>query len=160
MEAAEIVVTPEEQSPDESKAIRQTESQVREYLQVLQGDQERRPTPPKLVFEDGRQVELSPRVLRALHFVAHHMAVGDAVALIPENKMLTTNEAAKLLNVSRPYLRQLLDNADIPYTMIGAHHRVLLSNVLEYKKRRDQQMYRTLDILAREGQEAGDYFDD
>lgn len=160
MEATELVVAPAEQPPDESPALHQTEAQVRAYLQVVQGGQERQPSPPKLVFEDGRQGELPPSVLRVLPFALHHVARGDAFALIPETKMLTTNEAARMLNVSRPFLVQLLSKGEIKFTKVGAHHRLVLGDVLEYKQRRDRQMLNALDQLACEAQEAGNYFDD
>jgi len=160
IEATELVVTPEEQSPDESEALHHTESRVRTYLQVLQGGQERRPSPPQLVFEDGGQIELPPRVLRVLQFALHHMARGDPFAIVSQTKMLTTNEAARILSVSRPFLVQLLGKGEIKFTKVGTHHRLTLRDVLEYKQRRDRQMLNALDQLACEAQEAGNYFDE
>jgi len=112
------------------------------------------------VFEDGRQIELPPSILRVLQFALHHMAHGDAFAIIPETKMLTTNEAARMLNVSRPFLVQLLGKGEIKFTKVGAHHRLTLRDVLEYKQRRDRQMLNAVDQLACEAQEAGNYFDE
>ncbi len=160
MEAAEIVIEPEEQTPQEHETIRQTENQVRAYLQVRHGGQERQSIPPKLVFEDGRQIELPPSVLESLQFVLHHMARGDAISLMPKTKMLTTNQAAEILNVSRPFLMKLLKDRAIPSTKIGTHHRLRLKDVIQYKQRRDRQMIEMLNELAGEAQEAGNYFDD
>jgi excisionase family DNA binding protein len=160
METAEIIVTPEEHSGPDSAALHQTAASVRAYLRVLEGGQERRLTPPKLVFEDGRQIELTPDVCRALHFVLHHIARGDPFAIIPESQMLTTNEAARVLNVSRPFLIQLLKKGEIKHTMVGSHHRMLLGDVLKYKQQRDHQMEDTLQRFVDEGQKAGDYFSD
>lgn len=160
MESAELIVTPEEQSASESAALQQTAATVRAYLRVLEGGQGRRPIPPKLVFEDGKQVELSPAICRTLQFVLHHMGHGDTIALIPESQVLSTNEAARILNVSRPFLVQLLNKGEIKYTKVGSHHRMLLGDVLKYKQCQDRQMHGALDRLASEAQEAGDYFDD
>lgn len=160
MEPAELIVTPEEQSAPESAALEQTAATVRAYLRVLEGGQGRRPTPPKLVFENGRQVELSPAACRALQFVLHHIARGETFAVIRESQMLSTNEAARLLNVSRPFLVQLLNKGEIKHTKVGSHHRMHLGDVLKYKQCRDRQMHDTLDRLASEAQEAGDYFDE
>lgn len=160
MEAAELTVEPEAQTSHERDVIRETEREVRAYLRVLHGGQARRPTPPKLVFGDGRQIELPPSVLQPLQFVLHHMARGDAISLVPMNKMLTTNQAAEILNVSRPFLTKLLGDRVIPFTKIGTHHRLRMKDVLQYKERRDRQMLATLDEIAAEAQEAGNYFDE
>jgi excisionase family DNA binding protein len=160
MEAAELIVTPENRDSHESEAIQRTEDELRAYLKVLPGGQQRRPNPPKLVFEDGRQRELTPNILQALQFVLHHVARGDAVGLVPMTKLLSTNQAADILNVSRPFLVKLLSDGAIPFTKIGTHHRLRMGDVVEYKKRRDRQMLDTLDKLANEAQEAGTYFDE
>jgi excisionase family DNA binding protein len=112
------------------------------------------------VFEDGKKIELPPQVLHALQFVLHHMARGDAISLVPMSKMLTTNQAAEILNVSRPFLVKLLNEGAIKFTMVGTHHRLLMSDVLQYKQRRDRQMLDKLDELANEAQAAGNYFDE
>jgi excisionase family DNA binding protein len=160
METAELLAIPEEQAPREREDIRRTEEELRAYLQVLPGGQKRRTSAPKLVFEDRRQLELPPNVLQALRFVVHHMSRGDAISLVPMTKMLMTNQAAQILNVSRPFLVKLLNSRAIPFTKIGTHHRLRMGDVLEYKRRRDRQMLDALDALAREAQEAGNYFDD
>jgi|GEM_PF-2049899 len=159
MDCAELIVTPGASSVPENAALLQSAAVLRAELRRLESGQECQGCSPKLVFEDGKQIELSPTILRVLQFVLHHMAAGDTLALMPESHMLTTNEAARILNVSRPYLRQLLDKGEIDYTMVGSHHRMLLTDVLEYKQRRRSRMDNTLDRLAEVGQEAGDYFD-
>jgi len=160
MEATELVITPDDQTACESEAIQRTEDDVQTYLQVLQGGQQRRQIPPKLVFEDGRQLELSPSILRAIQFVLHHMARGDAIGLVPMNKMLTTNQAAEILNVSRPFLVKLLHEKALKFTKVGTHHRLRMADVLKYKQRRDRQMLDALDELAGEAQSSGNYFDE
>jgi excisionase family DNA binding protein len=160
MEAPEFVVTPDETTPDEKASIRDAEAQLGAYLEVVEGGQPRRVRPPRLVFEDGCQLDLSPDVLRTLKFVLHHVARGDMIGLIPMNKLLSTNQAAEILNVSRPFLVKLLGEDAIPYTKVGTHHRLRMRDVLEYKQRRDRRMLEGLDELAREAQEAGNYFDD
>lgn len=160
MEAGELTVEPGDQTPGERDVTRQAEAGVRAYLHMLGGDQERPPAPPKLVFEDGRQVQLSPSVLRSLQFVLHHIARGDAVSLVPMAKMLTTNQAADILNVSRPFLVKLLNDGAMPFTKIGTHHRLRMQDVLRYKQRRDREVLDMLSELAAEAQEAGDYFGD
>jgi len=74
--------------------------------------------------------------------------------------MLTTNQAAEILNVSRPFLIKLLNERAIKFTKIGTHRRLQLGDVLRYKQQRDRQVLDELDELAREAQEAGNYFDE
>jgi excisionase family DNA binding protein len=160
MDTAEIIVAPEERSAPESAALRHTEEEVSAYLTVLEGGKERRPTAPKLVLGNGKQIELSNDALRALRFVLRHMARGEAFALIPTSQTLSTTEAARILNVSRPYLVQLLTRGEIAHTMVGSHHRMRVEDVLAYKNRQYERMESGLARMAAEAQESGDYFNE
>jgi excisionase family DNA binding protein len=160
MEASKLVITPQEQIPLDRDDIQRTEDELRAYLQVLPGGKPERVVAPKLVFANGKQLELPPNIFQALHFVVHHMKRGDAISLVPTTKMLTTNQAADILNVSRPFLVKLLNDRAIPFTKTGTHRRLRMSDVLEYKQRRDRDMLDMLDELANEAQEAGNYFDE
>lgn len=82
-----------------------------------------------------------------------HIANGDMVTLVPIGAMLTTQQAADILNVSRPYLSKLLKNGDIPYIPVGSHRRVMHKDLMAYKKKRDALRTKVLDDLAQRGQE-------
>lgn len=84
------------------------------------------------------------------------LANGRGVTVTPSNAMLTTQQAADFLNVSRPYLIKLLEAGEIPFDMVGTHRRVAFAALMEYKRRDDQERRRAADELTELGQELGE----
>lgn len=112
---------------------------------------------PALVSADGSKIELPHSIFAALVQVATAMARGQGVTVIPRNAMLTTQEAADLLGISRPTLVRLLADGEMPYEHRGRHRRVMLADLLAYQQRMRQERRESLDRMAREGQESGLY---
>ncbi|MHA3948712.1 excisionase family DNA-binding protein [Cellulomonas bogoriensis] len=112
---------------------------------------------PALVHPDGRRVELPRPVFEALRQVVMAMANGQGVTVAPHNAMLTTQEAADFLGISRPTLVRLLEDGSIPYEMRGRHRRVMLAHLLDHLDRAKASRRRSLQEMVQEGEEAGLY---
>ncbi|MBA3416813.1 MAG: excisionase family DNA-binding protein [Chloroflexia bacterium] len=114
---------------------------------------------PKLVGSRGEEIELPETVVLVLRQVVRSLAQDQAVTVVPVHKQLTTQQAADLLNVSRPYLVQLLEAEEIPSTKTGTHRRIRLDDLLVYRQHRDEERQAALTRLTQMGQATGHYLD-
>ncbi len=99
---------------------------------------------------DGQKHELAipTRALSLLIDVLAQLGQGNAVKIIPIHAELTTQEAADILNVSRPYLVKLLDQGGIPHHKVGRHRRIRYQDLMDYKSAVDTQRISALDELS------------
>lgn len=120
------------------------------------------PTPERralIVGPDGKQTEIPESLYAVLLRAAHELRRGRAISILPVGMELTTQQAADLVNVSRPFLIRLLEAGQIPYHMVGTHRRIRVDDLLAYRRRRSQERRAMLAGMATEAQELGIYDD-
>ncbi len=98
-------------------------------------------------------VEVPPAITRLVLDALQVVGKGDGVKLVPFGGEISTQQAADLLNVSRPFLVNLIDSKEIPHHKVGTHRRLRAEDVLAYKHRRDKTRNAALTRLARLGKE-------
>lgn len=107
----------------------------------------------EFINENGERVVLPTSAIELLKNILVQMAQGNAVTLVPIHAELTTQQAAEMLNVSRPFFVKLLEEKQIPFTRKGTHRRVLFRDVQAYKAKIDEERMKVLDELSEQAQE-------
>lgn len=105
--------------------------------------------------EPEESISIPVSAFRLLNSILAEMANGNAVTLVPVHAELTTQQAAHLLNVSRPFLIEQLEKGAIPYRKVGTHRRVMFKDLMQYKQTMDQNRLNALDELSAIDQELG-----
>ncbi len=104
---------------------------------------------------DGEDCEIPVAALRMLKDILVQLSKGNSVTLMPIHAELTTQEAADLLSVSRPYLVGLLEAGKIPFHKAGSHRRIVLKDLMAFKKQQELESNAAMLELARDAQELG-----
>ncbi|MBE9165646.1 helix-turn-helix domain-containing protein [Tychonema sp. LEGE 06208] len=111
----------------------------------------------RLVASNGEEIAIPESVYSLLGQVVQAMTSGQAISIVRHNRELTTQEAANILNVSRPFLVKLLEKGEIPYIKVGSHRRILFQDLIIYKEQRKVKRRQLLDQLIEMTEEAGLY---
>lgn len=85
--------------------------------------------------ESTREVTVSAEILPTVVAFLDLLAQHGAVDVAPAETVIGTQDAARILNVSRPHLVALLEKGAIPFTKAGTHRRLLLRDVVAYRER-------------------------
>ena len=110
-----------------------------------------------LIGPDNSRIELPPSIYNALIKVVENMQEGKAIALLPLMEELSTQAAADMLGVSRQFLVKELEAGKISFHRVGAHRRIYLKDVLDYKKERETRRAASIARMAQLSEEAGIY---
>jgi excisionase family DNA binding protein len=135
-------------APEEERS---TIASIEEYLESKRGGS------AKLLGPSRDGVPIPSALRRVLVAAARQLAEGNGVSVLPVLAEVSTQQAAHLLNVSRPYVIGLLEKGEIPFHKVGAHRRIRLKDLLAYRRRRDASRRAIIDRLAEEAQELGIY---
>ena len=147
------------QGPDIELPTRETSKEANRLIQVLSPFVEQRDHETTAVLlslgEERVLAEIPRQALILFVEVLGQLANGNAVTIVPVHAELTTQQAADLLNVSRPHLLKLLESGDLEYEMVGAHRRIRAEDVIRYKRTRDEVTRQAVADLTALGQELG-----
>ena len=98
-------------------------------------------------------ITIPKKALLLLHSIIQNMAEGKTISIVPSNSEVSTQQAADILNMSRPHLVKLLENKIIPFKKVGSHRRVFLKDILTYKENFDKQREDQLNFLSKQAQD-------
>ncbi|MEU3945110.1 helix-turn-helix domain-containing protein [Streptomyces sp. NPDC029526] len=142
--------------PDDKQAsANHALARVRTYLAEHQNASQIRVT-----VQDGgdrEPLELPREVVELFASLLAHLGAGRGVSIVPSDAELTTQQAADMLNVSRPFLIGLLEAGEIEYRTVGTHRRITASSLLEYQREDDRRRRLMADELTQLGQEMGKF---
>jgi excisionase family DNA binding protein len=140
--------------PDDRAVVRAGAAltRVKEYLHDHEDDE----ADVRIRVEEDDDVLVLPRAAVELFAqILAYMAAGHGVSVVPADAELTTQQAADLLNVSRPYLIGLLEAGEIEYRKVGKHRRIKAVSLVDYMRNDDQRRRRAADELSALTQEMG-----
>lgn len=98
-------------------------------------------------------IQLPTSAFQVLNTILQHMARGEAISIIPSETEISTQQAAEMLNVSRPHVVKLLEQREIPYQKTGTHRRIKLKDLEQFMEKRDKERHKHLEELAKQAQE-------
>lgn len=148
-----------EMSPPTAEAAAEASVALRALSSVIK---KKKGSSPRVVVRPegapkGEEVIVPRQAFDLFVEILAQMANGNGVTLVPVHAELTTQQAADLLNVSRPFLIALLEEHKIPFRLVGTRRRVLVADLLVYKKKDDEQRKKIQAELTALGQEMGEY---
>jgi excisionase family DNA binding protein len=141
------LASPTTMSPEEIEIAKRSHRQIAEFARSG------RPMSVHLGDSATAPLELPPTAVKLLAQILADLAVGRQLAVIAHDAELSTQEAADILKVSRPYLVRLLEEKKLPSRKVGTHRRIRLDDCLRYKESIDAERRRVLDALTAEAEE-------
>ena len=155
--------------PDSMKTGSERKSQVDTYL-APSGEQEELIAEfsaavkdltgqPVLRGADSVEVPVPPELFKILVNVANILQQGQGVTILRNDQLLTTQEGADLLGISRPTFVKMLEEGKVPFSKVGRHRRVTLQDVKSYSEEEQKRRSRLLNEMAALSQEAETFYE-
>ena len=141
--ATEVIMAQETSRHLRDILVDMIEEETEYRFQILQDD------------EPGQVFAIPAPAMQLLVQALAEMGQGNAVTLTSIHTEVTTQQAADLLNVSRPYLVKLLEEGEIPFRKVGTRRRIQLQDILTYKRAMYEKRLATLNELTAYDQELG-----
>ena len=105
------------------------------------------------VQETGEFITIPKKAMKLLSVIIQNMAEGKTISIVPSNSEVSTQQAADMLNISRPHLIKLLETNNIPFKKVGSHRRIVSKDVMRYKEQQDKEREAQLDFLSEQAQD-------
>ena len=127
--------------------------------QILRSELSRveEPTAELSFLNSDDKMDLPLSALRLLEYILKEIGAGNELAVISTDKVLSTQEAADLLNCSRPHLVKLLESGQLPFSKVGKHRRIRLRDLLDYKQAAKEKQEKLIRQLMQTDEETGLY---
>lgn len=103
--------------------------------------------------ETDEFITIPKKALSLLITILSNMSEGKSITIVPTDSEVSTQQAADMLNVSRPHLVKLLESGKIPFKKIGSHRRILLNDLISYEKGLQKTREQQLKFLAEQAQD-------
>ena len=103
--------------------------------------------------ESGELITVPIKALNLLSVILSNMAEGKSISIIPSDSEVSTQQAADMLNISRPHIVKLLEQGKIPFKKVGSHRRILLDDLMSYELKLKTQRKESLKFLAKQAQD-------
>lgn len=108
----------------------------------------------EITLQDSHEsLRLPGKALGLLSTIVSNMAAGKSMAIILSDATIGTQEAADYLEVSRPYIVRLLEKGEIPFSKVGTHRRIKVSDLVAYQKKMKTIRRKQLNFLAQQAQD-------
>lgn len=104
-----------------------------EFMRQLENLLAKSSSKAALVDPEGNPRPIPDEIFQILEQVTNALASGEGITVIPQHAMMTTQQAADFLGISRPTLVRLLESGDIPFEQPGRHRRVRLTDLMAYQ---------------------------